>query len=279
MEMPYSHVLVTGALSRHVRSYHFADSSEGEVVIDSPPTGYPVLGHVYRGFCHAVVDGEPQPAPPMPFNIVAGPLHRKRASVRWSGGIGHAAAELTATGLWELFHVDADTIINSAWPMAVLNPLINQSLHDAFTQQGPGPAAFEEALTPLVADAREAPDYVSAAARRIEAEHGVIRLGEIFDESPVSAPTMNKWFRRVVGLPLKYFARVVQFNHVGRLILAGDRESIAQLAVEAGFFDQAHFAHVVREFVLKSPSAFLESDFATISTFVRQGDHGTSPPD
>lgn len=275
MANPYLSVPSNGALSRYLQSFYLADLDDGDREILSPPTGYAVLGHVYRGFHSSVVDGEVSTPPKMPFNILAGPLYRKQASVRWAGGMGHAAAEFTATGVWELFHLNAARLINAAFPVSLLDLRIDRTMMEAFAEHGPGPQAFEAALAPLADSARAAPDFVTEAVRRIEETAGVIRLGEICAQTGTSVPTLIKWFRRVVGLPPKYFARVVQFNHVGTLIMSGDTDSVAQLAAEAGFFDQAHFSRVVQEFVLMKPRAFLESDISRIATFVRQGRHET----
>lgn len=269
MDNPYSRQLVYGPLSRYVRSLHIADEPSVTLEIDSPPTGYPVLGHIFRGFAGAVVEDETYPAMPMPFNILAGQLYRKRGRVKWADGIGHVAAELTATGLWELFHNDGSGVINAALPLELLAPQFDQALTEAFSRHGPDPATFEVALKPLMAQARSAPDIIRDAVRRIEAAHGVIRVNEIFSDAGGSLPTLNRQFRTIVGLPPKYFARVVQFNHVAGLISAGDTVSIAELAAEAGYYDQAHFTRVVSEFVLKTPGAFLKSDVSRISTFVR----------
>lgn len=272
MVFPYRRIAPGDQISRFVRGIHIADETEGAWDVVSPPTGYPVLGHMFRGFRGATVNGQTQPAPPMPFNILAGPLFRKTASVHWKGGIGHLATELNATGLWELFRVDAQSVENRAAPLAALHPDVDAALLEGCAAFGPVPAAIEHALVPLVAHARTAPDIVSDGVAAIEAAHGNIRIGELCADLGVSAPTLSKWFREVVGVPAKYFARVMQFNHVAQLILTENRRSLAQMAAEAGFTDQAHFSHVVQEFVLKSPQAFLDSDYSQIATFVRQVD-------
>lgn len=269
MESLYSKVPVVGPLSRYVKSIHIADRTTGQFQIDSPPTGYPVFGHIFRGFVSAQVDDRDYPPIPLPANILAGQLYRKRGCVKWDGGIGHLAAELTATGLWELFHTDGATATNLAIPVTTIWPQIDQSLTQAMARHGPSPKAFQQTLEPLIAGARSAPETIRKAVRRIEKTNGVIRINDIFAQAEASLPTLNRQFRTIVGLPPKYFARVVQFNHVAGLIVAGDTASIAGLAAEAGYYDQAHFTRVVSEFVLKTPGAFLNGDLSRISSFVR----------
>ncbi|SFU15314.1 AraC-type DNA-binding protein [Pseudovibrio denitrificans] len=271
METPYSRIPATGELARFFRSFHVADQHQGSIEIDSPPTGYPVLGHIFRGFGEAVVEDKRYPAQPMPFNILAGQIYRKRASVQWNGGIGHVAAEMTATGLWELFHIDGSSIINKAEPLSGIAPEIDAAMSKAFLRHGPDPNAFEEVLAPFIPMARKVPDTIDKAVRQIEDSHGTIRVTDAFSDADASMPFLNKLFRKIVGLPPKYFARIVQFNHVAGLFITSDTSSIAELAIEAGYYDQAHFSRVVKEFVLKSPASFLNSDFSRISTFVRLG--------
>jgi AraC-like DNA-binding protein len=206
----------------------------------------------------------------MPFNIVAAQLHKKRASVRWAGGMGHLAAEFTATGLWELLHTDARDLSGEAHLLSTLHRRIDSALLDACTTHGPSLAAVQLALGPFTAEARTAPDFVSETVRQIEVSAGQVRLGDLCREMGISPPTLNKWFQQVVGLPPKYFSRVAQFNHLATLILSNDTLSLSLLAAEAGFYDQAHFTRAVREFVIMTPRAFLESDFSNIATFLRQ---------
>lgn len=67
-------------------------------------------------------------------------------------------------------------------------------------------------------------------------------------------------FRNEVGLTPKLFCRVRRFQQVLRQISAGSRIHWPNVALEAGYFDQAHFIHDFRAFSGINPSAYL-SDY------------------
>lgn len=276
MTNPYSGEDVTGPIARYVRAIHIADVPEGDYEISAPPTGYPVLGHIFRGIDGADIDGEDQGKPELPFNHVAGPLFRKKASVRWKGGIGHVASELTAVGLYELFGIDGSAVQNKGLFLKDHRPDVDRAMNDAFGRLGPCPEALNVALEDYISSSRRAPAHIAEAVRQIEAENGAVNLTDVQKASGVSAATFSRQFLQIVGLPPKYFARVVQFNHVAWLVIQGDEFKLAELAAEAGYFDQAHFTRAMQEFVQNSPARFFESDFSTVVSFLRQNSRRTN---
>jgi methylphosphotriester-DNA--protein-cysteine methyltransferase len=66
-------------------------------------------------------------------------------------------------------------------------------------------------------------------------------------------------FNERVGLTPKLFCRVRRFQSVLGLIANGERIEWADLAVDCGYFDQAHFIHDFASFAGLNPSAYLNS--------------------
>jgi AraC-like DNA-binding protein len=64
-------------------------------------------------------------------------------------------------------------------------------------------------------------------------------------------------FDERVGLTPKLFCRVRRFHRALRLIARGGPIKWADLAVDCGYFDQAHFIHDFTDFCGLSPSAYL----------------------
>jgi AraC-like DNA-binding protein len=72
---------------------------------------------------------------------------------------------------------------------------------------------------------------------------------EIARRSGWSERTLSERFRRQVGVTPKIFDRIVRFQRVvQRLHRAEVRADWAQLALDCGFYDQAHFSHEFRAF-------------------------------
>jgi transcriptional regulator GlxA family with amidase domain len=77
---------------------------------------------------------------------------------------------------------------------------------------------------------------------------------------------------RALGVTPKRFARLVRFQKtIRRLSLDGVRDPLP-VALEHGFYDQAHFAHEVRELTGRSPSALLR-ELAGKSHFYKRSLH------
>ncbi|MGA8185840.1 MAG: helix-turn-helix domain-containing protein [Terriglobia bacterium] len=64
-------------------------------------------------------------------------------------------------------------------------------------------------------------------------------------------------FNKRVGLTPKLFCRVRRFQSALRLIAKGGKIEWADLAVDCGYFDQAHFIHDFTDFSGLNPSAFV----------------------
>lgn len=100
---------------------------------------------------------------------------------------------------------------------------------------------------------------VSAAVRRIRETGGIVRIGELLREIPLSRDPFEKRFRQVVGTSPKQFSSIVRF----RSLLDGyaKPDSLTRKAYDAGYFDQAHFIKDFRTFTGETPRAFFAADF------------------
>jgi len=99
-------------------------------------------------------------------------------------------------------------------------------LDEALGRTDPVPA-----LTPEVAWLR----------RRLLATHGQARVEPLMDETGWSRRVVTERFRRQLGLPPKAYARLVRFEHANALLAAPRAgRTLADVAVEAGYYDQSH---------------------------------------
>jgi AraC-like DNA-binding protein len=102
---------------------------------------------------------------------------------------------------------------------------------------------------------------VSRAASWIAAGGGRARIGELAPRLGISRQALARRFRRHVGLGPKAFARVVRMRaavaRVERCAAAGARVDWAALALEQGFFDQAHLCAELRVLAGLRPTSLL----------------------
>ncbi len=85
----------------------------------------------------------------------------------------------------------------------------------------------------------------------------VPRVDRIAREAGLSRRRFTQLFREQIGLTPKLFCRVQRFQTALKQIGSGASVDWAQLALTAGYYDQAHLAHEFQDFSGLSPSAYL----------------------
>ncbi|MGH9775276.1 MAG: helix-turn-helix domain-containing protein [Candidatus Acidiferrales bacterium] len=90
-------------------------------------------------------------------------------------------------------------------------------------------------------------------ARRPE----IPRVRELAREAGLSRRRFGQLFREQIGLTPKLYCRVQRFQNALKKIASGAFVDWAQLALAAGYFDQAHLSHEFRDFSGLSPNAYL----------------------
>lgn len=83
-------------------------------------------------------------------------------------------------------------------------------------------------------------------------------VSEVTEQLGMSPKRFIHLFREAVGLTPKVYCRVLRFQEVLRAIEEGQPISWATLALDCGYFDQAHFIHDFQNFSGLTPSTYLE---------------------
>jgi AraC-like DNA-binding protein len=94
------------------------------------------------------------------------------------------------------------------------------------------------ATSVLSANASRRPEYVGVTARRLN----------------ISERHMRDLFAEAVGVSPKHFARI---DRVRTVLVRGRHAHLAQLATEAGYYDQSHMTADFRRIMGTSPAAFI----------------------
>jgi len=109
------------------------------------------------------------------------------------------------------------------------------------------------------------------AAMRLRAEPN-LGVDEIADEQHVSRRQLERDFRRWIGTSPRHLAQVARVQHVSRLARSG--ASLAHIAADAGFADQAHMSRVVREMTGLTPMHFVRSQRTPLASGFRAATGG-----
>ncbi|MDQ2842238.1 MAG: helix-turn-helix domain-containing protein [Acidobacteriota bacterium] len=100
---------------------------------------------------------------------------------------------------------------------------------------------------------------VRFALDRFTADSRARTVGNVVEETGFSQRYFIDMFRREVGLTPKLFCRVRRFQRALQRIAAEREVDWASLALECGYFDQAHFIHDFRAFSGINPTTYLQS--------------------
>jgi AraC-like DNA-binding protein len=116
---------------------------------------------------------------------------------------------------------------------------------------------------------------IGYAWRRLHAVSGAVRVSALAAETGWSERYLNTLFRAETGLSPKEAARVFRFTAARRRIAAavacsgaGAGLSLADLAVECGYYDQAHLAREFRALAGCPPTQWVAEEFRNIQVSV-----------
>jgi AraC-like DNA-binding protein len=118
-------------------------------------------------------------------------------------------------------------------------------------------AALERCLQDqLVRPLELHPAVAYAVERFCSLAHGS-RVAAVTERIGLSPRRFIQIFHQQVGLTPKAFCRVRRFQRVLQFIHGGQRVDWAQLALDCGYYDQAHFIHDFQAFSGLTPSTYL----------------------
>ena len=181
---------------------------------------------------------------------------------RWSvtGVGGHqfgVQVDLTPAGALALFG-DVEPLYDAVVPVNVALGRQGVRLTERLAET-PGWAArlrlLDEALggdaTPALAP------EVEWLRRQLCASAGQARVEPLMDETGWSRRHVTARFRRQLGVSPKAYARMLRFEHAGSLLTAlPPGKALADVAVEAGYYDQSHLARDFSALAGMTPGAY-----------------------
>jgi len=118
-------------------------------------------------------------------------------------------------------------------------------------------AILDAAIIARLAEASTPSLSVAGAWQRLNETGGHLNIGTLAAELGCSQKHLIAQFREQIGLPPKVVARIMRFNRVVSLLKHDDGVRWAKIALDCGYYDQAHFIRDFREFAGSTPSEFL----------------------
>jgi AraC-like DNA-binding protein len=115
---------------------------------------------------------------------------------------------------------------------------------------------LDRVLAARLAAARPLAPEVEGAWLRLVATHGSVPIAELVRASGWSRRHLARRFAAAAGLTPKTFARVLRFDRA-KARLEQPFASLAEVALDCGYYDQAHFTRDFREFAGCTPAELL----------------------
>jgi AraC-like DNA-binding protein len=206
----------------------------------------------------------PDPAQrPDRFGALVGGLHAAPALIRHDGNQHGVQLQLTPLGARALFGMPASELASAVLPMDALLGRRTDELVDrldvarTWTDRF---AVLDDVLTRQIAEPQRIRDEVRFGWQRLLSTGGAATVASLAGEVGWSRRHFTNQFRAEYGLPPKMIARVLRFEQARALLVRPDRPSLARVAAECGYADQAHLARDWRELAGSSPSAWLEAE-------------------
>ena len=150
-------------------------------------------------------------------------------------------------------------IIDSNYEITHLHPFdtILRSLHAA--------ATFEERIDRFnqsffynTSDYQMHP-LINHMIQKIQKKNFDIKVIDMIKDSGYSQRQIQRIFKDNTGISIKFFLNVSRIQQAIYLLKYGNIHTITDLAGALGFYDQAHFNHIFKEFTCRNPSAFLST--------------------
>lgn len=129
-------------------------------------------------------------------------------------------------------------------------------------------AAVAEFLTRQVTtydhDAR-----VLMLAARIVDSGGAVSVDQLANDAGISSRQLERRFLREIGLGPKLLGRIIRFQQVFRAVEQAE-PAWATLALECGYYDQAHLIRDFNQFAQQTPAVLFSTQSALTESFTRK---------
>ncbi len=260
--MRYAEFVPPPSLARWVKCFWIVEDPDGfrAARVDRiVPDGCPELIVHYGARFREIKDG--QGGSLQPRSILAGQLTQP-LELQATGAAGMVAARFWPAGAFRFFRQSMTELVNERVALDALchgTPTLEERVASARTDRERVQSLSDFLMQQLARQrpAREV-ETVERCVQSIRSSAGQISLDRLARLANLSARQVERNFQRIVGLPPKLLARILRFHRVlGRL---ESQEPWALVALQAGFFDQAHLVRDFKRFSGQPPTDYLHKE-------------------
>jgi AraC-like DNA-binding protein len=186
---------------------------------------------------------------------VVGAMTRYQDFAQPSGGV--ITGVRFRPGAWTShFGISGGQITDRILPLEDLWGLRARAVEDRLNDAGSleqWAGIIENSLRPV-----DEPTPVQRAIRWMERRRGIVSMDQLAGHCGLSPRQFRRLCLEQSGLSPKFLARVFRYRQAASRLAADSRWSAAELALDCGYYDQAHFINEFRQFSGRTPSAFTQ---------------------
>lgn len=257
------------AVASIVERFLYADINDGvDYQIRPFPTGRCFIGFVFRDPISSQRGTHMTSTSGFHF---CGHVEEDDINVHYSGEIGHIMAELKPAGLMRLFGIPAIEInglsvdIRDFLPRRAVSRMLDRV--GRARSRASRIAAFSRMLLEQVGTQPDKRSVIGSVAAEIDRKHGRIKVKDLADRFEIPQRTLTRQFTETVGLAPKRYATIARLNGTIRQLSTGRPPTLAKVAADNGYFDEAHMSHVFTRYFGMSPARFVEARNAMILSY------------
>jgi AraC-like DNA-binding protein len=215
---------------------------------------------VPSGEVHVIVSFGPEVRVPAPVRSFVAAPHSRHAIVESDGEQHGVELRLTPLGAHMLLgmpmHELADLVVPLEAALGRTGAELPERLAEAPTWEARF-AVLDRLLARRLAAARAPAAGVEHAWWRLVGTHGATPVERLAEEVGWSRRHLFARFREHTGLPPKVFARILRFQRAAALMARPDGPSLCEIALDCGYYDQAHLNRDFREFAGRTPTELM----------------------
>lgn len=107
-------------------------------------------------------------------------------------------------------------------------------------------------------------DKILTVLDYIHAQKGDVTISELLEIGYYHRKTLERHFNKMIGLSPKVYAQIYQFKCLFMLLQTNPGITWAQLADQAGYYDQSHMSRYFKEYLKVSPNSIVTLDLPLI---------------
>lgn len=109
----------------------------------------------------------------------------------------------------------------------------------------------------LLQNAAQNPDNrIILATNLILKTNGNIKVKEIRERLHISERTLERQFKREIGVAPTHFAQIIQFHSSIKMLSEKDYINLTDISYKSGYTDQSHFIRSFKKYTGKTPKEF-----------------------